>query len=448
MNNEKVNLNHQLFNHMIFNMIVFAILFIIFGIFIFVTVRITTYNSIDQELLNAIDEFKIIEYNYKVPYISFENEDSNYFDYEDIIPRLGITNQRDYFLTRKINNPKIVFILRDNNFNIINVDDLGKNYDDYYEDLDFDANNLNKIYEINFDNNYYYRAINLKLDSEENNQDRYIQLMINVDSEKNLIDRYKQIILCSILFGISISIIASYIISKKTLNPIKETVERQSEFVENVSHELRTPLTIIQAKQELLLQEPDSKIIDKIEDISLTIEETKRISKLTKDLLLLARADSKTMKINKEEIEIDKFIENFVKPYIELAEMQNKKIILNLNFDNIISIDVNKIHQVLVILLDNALKYTEEKDSVTISTFNKDGKCLIEVKDTGIGISDEGIKRVFDRFYREDKARNRETGGTGLGLAIAFSIIKAHNGTIKASHNKPKGTIFTIRLQK
>ena len=197
-----------------------------------------------------------------------------------------------------------------------------------------------------------------------------------------------------------------------------------------------------------MLQEPDSKIIDKIEDISLTIEETKRISKLTKDLLLLARADSKTMKIKKEEIEVDKFIENFIKPYIELAEMQNKKIILNLNFDNIISIDVNKIHQVLVILLDNALKYTEEKDSVTISTFNKDGKCLIEVKDTGIGISDEGIKRVFDRFYREDKARNRETGGTGLGLAIAFSIIKAHNGTIKASHNKPKGTIFTIRLQK
>ena len=78
----------------------------------------------------------------------------------------------------------------------------------------------------------------------------------------------------------------------------------------------------------------------------------------------------------------------------------------------------------------------------------KDGKCNIEVRDTGIGISDNGLKEVFTRFYREDKARNRETGGSGLGLSIADTIIKAHGGTIKASHNEPKGTIFTIKLPK
>lgn len=459
--NEKENLNNQLFKHMKLNIIAFAIIFILFGIFIFQTVSRITYKEIDKELLNAIDEFRIIEYDCQVPIISFNsnlfnnNDESNIkrnSKYNESIlgfPRLEIANQRDYFLSRKIRNPKIVFILRDAVYDILNTDDLGIIYDNYFEELTFDSNSLNKIYEITLDGKYHYRAINLKLDyQEDDNQDRYIQLLINVDSERNLLDSYMQIIISATLFGIALSIIASYILSKRTLIPIKETIERQSEFVENVSHELRTPLTIIQAKQELLLQEPKSRIMDKIEDISLTLEETKRLSKLTKDLLILTRADYKNMTIQKEEVEIDKFIENLAKPYIEFAEIQEKKIILDLMFNQIASIDVNKLHQVIVILLDNSLKYTECGDTITISTYLKENKCVIEVKDTGIGISDEGIKRVFDRFYREDKTRNREKGGFGLGLAIAYSVVKAHNGSIKASHNKPKGTIFTIRLPK
>ena len=106
----------------------------------------------------------------------------------------------------------------------------------------------------------------------------------------------------------------------------------------------------------------------------------------------------------------------------------------------------NKITELIIILLDNAIKYTVENDTITIRTYNKDGKCNIEVIDTGIGISDSGLKRVFDRFYREDKARSRETGGTGLGLSIAHTIVTRHKGTIKALHNEPKGTVFLVRL--
>lgn len=452
---EKENLKKQLVKHMKLNLIAFAIIFCIFGIFIFQVVRIFTYNTIDKELISAIDEFKIVEFDYKMPIINFENKEERNEneknktgnDKDFSAPTISIENQRDYWLARRIRNPKIVSIVRDSENNILNIDDLGRNYETYFDELDFDPNNLNKIYEITFDNEYYYRAINVKINSEDG-EDRYVQLLINGDSERNLLDSYMQIITSATVLGIILSIIASYILSKKTLIPIQETIERQSEFVENVSHELRTPLTIIQAKQELLLQEPNSKIVDKIEDISLTLNETKRLSKLTKDLLLLTRADSKKMTIQKEEIEIDEFMNNLAKPYIELAEMQNKKLTLDLSFNQVISADLNKLHQVMVILLDNALKYTEKDDTISINTISKDGKCVIEVKDTGIGISDDGLKRVFDRFYREDKARNRETGGSGLGLAIAYSVIKSHNGTIKASHNKPKGTVFTIRLPK
>ena len=100
----------------------------------------------------------------------------------------------------------------------------------------------------------------------------------------------------------------------------------------------------------------------------------------------------------------------------------------------------------MIILLDNALKYTEENDSIEVEIYNRDDKLFLNVKDTGIGISDEGIKHIFERFYREDKARSREKGGTGLGLSIAHTIVKKHGGTIKLVHNKPKGTIVIVKI--
>ena len=138
-------------------------------------------------------------------------------------------------------------------------------------------------------------------------------------------------------------------------------LKKQEEFVQNVSHELRTPLTIIQAKQELLLSEPNSKIIDKLEDISISLNETKRMSKLTKDLMILSRGDSKQLELNKEEVEIDEFIYNIVKTYREIIELQEKKFNIDLNYGKVISIDTNRIYQVIVILLDNAIKYTEKR---------------------------------------------------------------------------------------
>ena len=284
------------------------------------------------------------------------------------------------------------------------------------------------------------------LEGNDSQEDRYIQLLINVDGEKDLVNAYFRIISLAVLLGCILSILASYILSKKTLKPLTDNLIKQTEFVQNVSHELRTPLTIIQAKQELLLQEPNAKIIDKSEDIVLTLNETKRLSKLVKELLILSRADSNKLNLQKESVNIDDYLKEIILPYKEIAQMQEKEIILDLNYKVDINIDASKIYQLMIILLDNAIKYTEAKDKIEIKTYLKDNRCNIEVKDTGIGISDEGLKRIFERFYREDRARNRETGGIGLGLSIANVIVTAHNGTIKASHNEPKGTIFTIKL--
>ena len=434
---EKEQVRLKFFKHIIYNICVFMIIFIVFGLFVFFMVQDTIYENVDNELYES--ERKILELeNLSVNTILGTKEFRNQI--EDILQ----SNLNVYYITKRIVNPNVVVVVRDLDGEIIN-DDLGR-LSEYASEINFDKENLDKIYELTIENEFPYRGINFLLEGNDSQEDRYIQLLINVDGEKDLVNAYFRIISLAVLLGCILSILASYILSKKTLKPLTDNLIKQTEFVQNVSHELRTPLTIIQAKQELLLQEPNAKIIDKSEDIVLTLNETKRLSKLVKELLILSRADSNKLNLQKESVNIDDYLKEIILPYKEIAQMQEKEIILDLNYKVDINIDASKIYQLMIILLDNAIKYTEAKDKIEIKTYLKDNRCNIEVKDTGIGISDEGLKRIFERFYREDRARNRETGGIGLGLSIANVIVTAHNGTIKASHNEPKGTIFTIKL--
>lgn len=443
---EQEELKNKLLKHVFYNIVAFTIIFIIFGFFVFFMVKSMTYRNANMSLLESknqilqLDEEKI---NFILqPKTFFEEYNRN-----DWIQNT-IKRYQEEVLIKKVVNPNVIVIIRNNNKEILNSDDLQR-FSEYGEEIAFDEKNLDKIYELVLREKYSYRAINFVYEgNQDKSDDRYVQLLVNVDSEKDLVANYFSIISKMIIVGILLSVIASYVLSLKTLKPLKDNMVRQMEFVQNVSHELRTPLTIIQAKQELLLQEPNKKIIDKSEDIMLTLNETKRLTKLIKDLMLLSRVDSNKISLQKESVNIDDFITNLVSPYSEIAELQNKKIELKLNYNMDIEIDTSKMYQLMIILLDNAIKYTEEGDIIEIKTEQKDNKCVIEVADTGIGVSDEGLKRIFERFYRENKDRNRETGGSGLGLSIASYIVNAHNGTIRANHNNPKGTVFTIKLPK
>lgn len=315
----------------------------------------------------------------------------------------------------------------------------------YFSDINFDEEKLNETYEILVNNKFYYKAINAKYVTKEG-ETTYVQLLINIDSEKQMIQTFTKSLLSGSVIIIVIMLFTTFVLTRRAMAPIIANYEKQVEFVQNASHELRTPLTIIQAKQEMLLKSPNSKIIDKSEDIALTLSETRRITKLVKELMELARADASKDSLNKELLDLNQVITEVAKPYIEMSSMQGKTLELELNCLKECNADRSKITQLLVILLDNALKYTEENDTITICSRNKEDKCFIEVKDTGIGISDEAIKHIFERFYREDKARSREKGGSGLGLSIAKNIVEMHGGNIKAVHNKPKGTIFIVKL--
>ena len=425
---EEKKMKRNLLKNMLFSFIVFTVLFLIFDFIIYNQISISLYKDIDKELVMQKNKYESEEQLTQDTNNSNENKDQD---------------QKDYYSMKNL-NPRIILILRNENGEITNKEALGKIYEKYSDNIPFDSENLMQIYNLKLNDKYNYRALNFESIDDENTT--YIQLLANVDGEEKTLSNLLQMLIIGTIILITISILASYILSRRMMMPIYNAYKRQTEFVANASHELRTPLTIIQAKQELLLQEPESKIIDKSEDINLTLKEIRRLSKMIKELMALARSDSNEYVLNKEEVNIDELIQEIVKPYKDYAELEKKTIKLELNYKKEIKVDKNKITELLIILLDNAIKYTGENDTITIKTYNKDGKCNIEVADTGIGISDEGLKRVFERFYREDKARTRETGGTGLGLSIAHTIVTRHKGSIRAMHNKPKGTIFLVRI--
>lgn len=424
MNEQKI-INKQLLKNMFLNLIAFTLIFSIFGIIIYGQVTASIYKSADEELLNIKNRYGIL---------------SN-INKHDILQDNRLIKQEKIEV-----NPRLIYVIRNEKGTIQNEGNLERiDLKETIKNLKFDLNNTDRIYEIQLEN-YKYRGINYKLI--QNGEVIFVQILINVDAEEAIITNFVKTLITSIIIIIALSILASYLLSLYTLKPIIFSLQKQMEFVQNASHELRTPLTIIQTKQELLLEEPNSKIIDKAEEITISLNETKRLSKLVKDLMVLAKNDSNKMILSKSSIDIDKVIREITVPYIDLASIQEKNIILNLEYNKQINVDKDKISQLLVIVLDNSIKYTEKGNTIEIDTYEKDNKCNINIKDTGIGISDETIIHMFDRFYREDKARLRKTGGSGLGLSIAKAIVNAHGGVIKASHNGERGTIISIVLPK
>lgn len=426
MNEQKI-IKEQLLQNIKCTFIVFAIILIVFDLMIYNQVAVSLYKSIDKELLSISELCQNRQFEIRlIKQISEELTKNN------------------VLIGTKI-NPRLICIVRNIEGEVINSETLGQFYYDYINEIKFSKNNVDKIYQIRIQNQYNYRAISMKATTKDG-QELYVQILANVDGEEETLTNLVNKIFVGSLIILVVAIIGSYILSKMTLKPIMESWKKQTEFVQNAAHELRTPLTIIQGKEELLLQEPNAKIIDKSEDLNIIMKETKRLTKLIKELMILAMADSNELKMRKDKVNIDSLISETIIPYQDFAQMQHKKIDLDLQYNKEANLDRNKINELLVILLDNAIKYTSENDTITVKTYQKDGKLVMEVADTGIGISKEATKHIFERFYREDKARSRETGGTGLGLSIAHTIVKLHGGNIRIVNNEPKGTRVIVKI--
>ena len=228
----------------------------------------------------------------------------------------------------------------------------------------------------------------------------------------------------------------------------KEERERRL-FVSNVSHELRTPLTSVKSYLEALdegaLYEPVAP-----DFIKVSLDETNRMMRMVTDLLHLSRIDNATSHLDVELINFTAFITFILNRFDKIrAQDEEKKYELVRDYPITsvwIEIDTDKMTQVIDNILNNAIKYSPDGGKITVSMKTTDDQMILSISDQGLGIPKEDLPKIFDRFYRVDKARSRAQGGTGLGLAIAKEIIKQHNGFIWAKSEYGKGSTFTIVL--
>lgn len=233
-----------------------------------------------------------------------------------------------------------------------------------------------------------------------------------------------------------------------TTEQVKEERERRL-FVSNVSHELRTPLTSVKSYLEALdegaLYEPVAP-----DFIKVSLNETNRMMRMVTDLLHLSRIDNATGHLDVELINFTAFITFILNRFDKMRTQDEEKkyeLVRDYPITSVwIEIDTDKMTQVIDNILNNAIKYSPDGGKITVSMKTTDDQMILSISDQGLGIPKEDLPKIFDRFYRVDKARSRAQGGTGLGLAIAKEIIKQHNGFIWAKSEYGKGSTFTIVL--
>ncbi len=240
--------------------------------------------------------------------------------------------------------------------------------------------------------------------------------------------------------------ILSYGLARWTLRPLRQAFERQKKFLSDASHELRTPLTILRTDLENDLNGAQGANRDQIKS---NLEEVERMSALVNDLLLLSRLDENhnAAKKNITAFQLNELVNETVNRLNAFAKEHQVSLVLEQPQKEItLNSDASLLSQALTNIIKNGILYNKPAGKVEIKIKSDAGKARIYVEDTGIGISKDDLKKIFDRFYRAEQSRSRQTGGSGLGLSIARSSIEHIGGTIDAHSEIDKGTKIIIQL--
>lgn len=483
---EEKRIRHALIRNTLLFFIVFALIFTVLGIFVFQMVDANIFKAADAQLngRSAVSAVFVTEPSMDVsvegntplsetapssPTMDIFNNSPEYAlpveplsegstesnpDQEDRTGEVysyfggsdaSFSLSQEFIEENVEENPQTIYLFRDSEGALLDAYGVRSSYPEYITTISFDKTATEEAYSIAHEGHHFRSLTLLELETTEGNL-YYVQAVINVDSEIEILTRFTQTLVIGLLGALIACAAASYFLSRRTIRPIAEAWSKQTEFVQNASHELRTPLTVIQTTQELLLEDPHAKIVDHFEDITLTLEESERLRSLAENLLLLSSADSQNMPLETTPFPLDDLLADTAAVFEIVAEQDNKELTLDLDYGKTLRGDREKIRQVISILLDNALKYTEEGDSISITSREQDGMVSLAIADTGIGMGDDDLEHAFDRFFRADKARSRTNDGMGLGLSLARSILEAHGGSIEIGHHEPKGTRVTIDL--
>jgi signal transduction histidine kinase len=311
-----------------------------------------------------------------------------------------------------------------------------------------------------------YRLLTAELDRFEQMQQRRLEARMQVDPivselpegaqkilkermlDTSIIDEAKlRIKLALLIINLAIlatSFAAGYFLAGKTLLPIREMIDEQSRFITDSSHELRTPLTALRSEMEVSLRDKNLKLKDAKEIIKSNLEEVIAIQRLSDNLLKLTKSFNQNKRIG--ELKVNEIIDYAVKKVSPMAKQKNIEI--NAKSDNtIIFANELEMTELLIIFLDNAIKYSPDNSSIEIIEKKKGSSIEVKVKDYGIGIEQKDLPHLFERFYRADKSRSKnDSEGFGLGLSIAKRIVDNNSGKIEVESEVEKGTTFIITL--
>lgn len=292
-------------------------------------------------------------------------------------------------------------------------------------------------------NGYNFRGITFNVENYR------LEVLVNIDSEIHSINRVRNSIIVSLIILIIIAIILSAYLASRVLKPIKQAYEKQIYFVQDASHEMRTPLAVIKGKLELLANSWGDTIDDHFEHISKMMSEVRGLEKLNTDLLLLSKEDL-DLSINVTEFYLNDFIDDVSEFYLDLAEIKEKNFSVIKSFEEEIKVkwDYDKIKRAIIILIENAFKYTNDNGNIHLIIDELNKNIQIKVKDNGIGIKEEDKKRIFDRFYRSEGVRGKNIAGTGIGLSLLKSISKNFGIKLKVNSEYGKGSEFILVIPK
>jgi len=240
----------------------------------------------------------------------------------------------------------------------------------------------------------------------------------------------------------------SRFLAKRSLRPVETAWEQQRQFVADASHELKTPLAVILANTDLVLSHPQDTVEAQGKWLGYIQDEARRMRALVEDLLFLAKSDAQRLPLRPAPVQFSQLVTGSLLPFesvaFEAGVSLSDRIAPGLTTQG----DQEQLRRMVVILLDNAVKYAGEKGAVTVELSEAQGRLRLSVHNTGPAITPEHLPHLFERFYRSDSARDRSQGGAGLGLAIAQSIAQVHGGGITASSTPETGTVFTVTLPK
>lgn len=254
-----------------------------------------------------------------------------------------------------------------------------------------------------------------------------------------------------ILLGINLlilggSAVAGYFLAGRTLNPIAEMVDEQNRFITDASHELRTPLTALKSEIEVNLRSTALDITEARKLLQSNLEEVNNLQVLSDGLIKLTQYQKNHNGLPMTKVPLKTITGDAVKKITAAAKAKNIKIVNNVQ-NAILTGNQPALTELLVIFLDNAVKYSKKLTNVTLESKRTDGHIVIRIMDEGIGIDEKDIPHLFNRFYRADKSRTKtDVSGYGLGLSIAKQVIEQHHGSVAVESKVGRGTTFTITL--